>query len=67
MRSTGRPYATASARSPEAFMNFTLEAQTRLDEYLVDVRSAVTGHSSISPDGLNKTCVVRRHRGVSSR
>src|SRR5262249_2982785 len=38
---------------------FTPEAQARLDEYLAEVRSAVTGHVSVSPDEIEQD--VRDH------
>jgi len=40
-------------------MNLTLEAQESLDAYLADVRSAVTGHASVSPDEIEQD--VRDH------
>src|SRR5262245_7301164 len=40
-------------------MRFTPEAQARLDEYLAEVRSAVNGHASVSPDEIEQD--VRDH------
>jgi len=40
-------------------MNLTLEAQETLDAYLADVRSAVMGHASVSPDEIEQD--VRDH------
>ncbi len=40
-------------------MRFTREAQACLEDYLADVRSAVSGHSSISPNEIEQD--VRDH------
>jgi hypothetical protein len=40
-------------------MNLTFEAQECLNEYLADVRSAVAGHASVSPDEIEQD--VRDH------
>jgi hypothetical protein len=44
-------------------IRLTPEAQAHLDDYLTDVRTAVTGHASISPDEIEQD--VRDHVAVA--